>query len=54
MPIAPLWKSGYAREVEAFLFKWDEFFRGHSDGQQLSVDTYIDELGDLIDKLLSA
>lgn len=52
--IAPLWKRGYAREVEAFLFKWDEFFRGDSDCQQLSVDTYIDELDDLIDKLLSA
>lgn len=52
--IAPLWKRGYAREVEAFLFKWDEFFRGDNDCQQLSVDTYIDELGDLIDKLLSA
>ena len=52
--IAPLWKRGYAREVETFLFKWDEFFRGDNDGQQLNVDTYIDELDDLIDKLLSA
>lgn len=52
--IAPLWKRGCAREVEAFLFKWAEFFRGDSDCQQLSVDTYIDELSDLTDKLLSA
>lgn len=52
--IAPLWKRGYAREVEEFLFKWDNFFRGDSDCQQLNVDTYIDELDDLIDNLLSA
>ena len=52
--IAPLWKRGYAREVEAFLFKWNEFFRGGNDCHQLGVDAYIDELGNLIDKLLSA
>lgn len=52
--IAPLWKRGYAREVEEFLFKWDDFFRGSSNCQQLSVATYIEELESLVDKLLSA
>ena len=52
--LAPLWKRGYVHEVEEFLFMWDDFFRGSSNCQQLSVATYIEELESLVDKLLSA
>ncbi len=50
--LAPLWKRTDSHEIEDFLFKWEQLLRGNS-GEPVDVNSYIDELSNLVDSLMS-
>ena len=48
--IAPLWQKSNSKEVEEFLFNWELILRDKN-AKDENINTYIDELQNLIDKL---
>ena len=50
--LAPLWKRADFHEIEDFLFKWEHLLRNECE-EPVDVNSYIDELSDLVDSLMS-
>ena len=47
--LAPLWKRADFREIEDFLFSWEDELRN---GESADIDAYIAELDNLVTELI--
>lgn len=49
--LAPLWKNADFGEIESFLYTWEQQLRS-TDGDEINVKAYIDELDNIVTNLL--